>query len=185
MILLTRRQRPHQHQVRRAERKRLSAHSSTAVDDAALQDGWLDSQATRQSREATLFSIIRMLAKATRFGEGQTGSQTPPRSRRPAGRLQLGGGPDGLPGGRLPQPHGAIAVGARQQPAVRAERHRAHARAGGQDAFLLLLGQQGCHGGEGLVGGKDTPGGDRQPPCDQRAGRSKGNALLPGQSSST
>ena len=42
---------------------------------------------------------------------------------------------------------------------------------------MLLLGQQGCHGGEGLVGGKDTPGGDRQPPCGQRVGGSKAKAF--------
>src|SRR5438270_5820252 len=47
--------------------RRLSARSSTAVDDAALQDGWQGSQATRRSREATLFSAIRTVAKATRF----------------------------------------------------------------------------------------------------------------------
>jgi len=45
--------------------RRQCARSSTAVDDAALQDGWQGSQATRRSREATLFSAIRTLAKAT------------------------------------------------------------------------------------------------------------------------
>src|SRR5204863_318720 len=34
---------------------------------------------------------------------------------------------DGLPGGRVPQPHPAVPVGAGQQPAVRAERHPPHA----------------------------------------------------------
>ena len=35
---------------------------------------------------------------------------------------------------------------------------------GGQDAILLLPGQQGCHGGIGLGGGEDPPGGDGEPP---------------------
>ena len=52
---------------RRADR-RVRARSSTAVDDAAPQDGWLGSQATRRSsRQKTLFSTIRTLAKLTRF----------------------------------------------------------------------------------------------------------------------
>jgi hypothetical protein len=53
----------------RADR-RVRARSSAAVDDAALQDGWLGSQAARRSsNRATLFSTIRTLTKATKFGE--------------------------------------------------------------------------------------------------------------------
>ena len=71
----------------RAER-RLSARSSTAVDDAALQDGWLGSQVTRRSRETTLFSTIRTSARATRFWGANGGANgdrchaTPSDSRR-------------------------------------------------------------------------------------------------------
>ena len=68
---------------------------------------------------------------------------------------------DGAAGGRVPQPHRAVAVGAGQQLAVGAERHPVHdGRVGGQHALLLLLGQQGRDGGRGLAGGEDGPGGD-------------------------
>src|SRR5262249_55360863 len=49
--------------------------------------------------------------------------------------------------------------------AVGAERHVGDARrVGEQDAVLLLPGQQRCHGGAGLGGGEDTPGGNGKPP---------------------
>ena len=72
---------------------------------------------------------------------------------------------DGAAGGRVPQPHRAVAAGAGQQLAVGAERHPVHGgRVGGQHALLLLLGQQGRDGGSGLAGGEDGPGGDGEPP---------------------
>ena len=48
----------------------------------------------------------------------------------PAGRRPWRGVPIGLAGGRVPQPHRAIAAGAGQQLAVRAERHPEHAMVG-------------------------------------------------------
>ena len=99
---------------------------------------------------------------------------------------------DGLAGGRVPQPHRAVAVGAGQQLAVRAERHPVHAgRVGGQDAVLLLLGQQGRHGRAGLVGGEDAPGSDGELPRGHGIGRvdveafggelaGQGDGMLPG-----
>jgi hypothetical protein len=57
---------------------------SKAVDDAALQDGWLGSQAKRRSSAATLFSTIRTLAKATKFwGANREPIETDAARRRP------------------------------------------------------------------------------------------------------
>ena len=59
-----------------------------------------------------------------------------------------------------------------------AERHPGHAgRVSGQHAFLLLLGEQGCHGGTGLGGGEDAPGGDGELPGDHGIGGGKGEAF--------
>ena len=76
------------------------------------------------------------------------------------------------------QPHRAVAVGAGQQPAIRAECHPVHVGwVGGQDAVLLLLGQQDRHDGFGLVGREDLPGSDGEPPRDHGTGGVDGEAV--------
>ena len=171
--------------------------------------------------------------RAVAVGAGQ---QLAIRAERHPRHAVLGAGgvegrADGLAGGRVPQPHRAVAVGAGQQLAVRAERHPVHTAlgapvynalgveawrgaptawpvtgfhnrtvpsppalasslpsglnatpsrrtgVGGQDAILLLLGQQGCHGGAGLAGGEDAPGGDGEPPRGHGMGEVDGEAF--------
>ena len=71
---------------------------------------------------------------------------------------------DGPAGDGIPPPHGAVAVGADEQLAVAAERHREDGeRVGGQHALLLVPDQQGRDGRGGLAGGGDGPGGDGEP----------------------
>jgi SAM-dependent methyltransferase len=77
--------RGHHEGQRMSAERRVRARSSTAVDDAVLQDGWLGSQATRRSsRRTTLFSTIRTLAKAIKFWGANRGANGDRRRATPS-----------------------------------------------------------------------------------------------------
>jgi hypothetical protein len=88
------------------------------------------------------------------------------------------GSTGGLARRRVPEPHGAIAVGAGEQLSVRAECDSVHAgRISGQAAGLLLVHQQACQQRLGLACREDAPRSDGQAACGIRAGGTDGDAI--------